>query len=138
MNSSDKLLHNLIVELFTWYLKCFFNLAFSMGKYSTKYSSEWVKTYNWLEKCPSDVSSAKCILCKCTFKISNAGLAQCRAHSKTQKHVEAEDIKSGKSSQITLTAMSVASLGKLLNMLKVFLSSQTYFQVDLYPMRTKF
>lgn len=93
-------------------LNVILNTYFRMGKYCTKYSPEWTKKYAWVEKCSDDVTSAKCSTCNCTFKISNAGLAQCRAHANSKKHIDAESIKLGKSSQITLTSMGVTALGK--------------------------
>lgn len=88
------------------------NASFRMGRYCTKYSPEWAKTYPWVEKCPNDMSSVKCSTCKTTFKISNGGVSNCRAHSTCKKHINAEKIKLGKSSQTTLTSMGVEALGK--------------------------
>ncbi|KAJ6639529.1 hypothetical protein Bhyg_12275, partial [Pseudolycoriella hygida] len=85
---------------------------FKMGKYSTKFSIDWVKTYNWVDECPKNASMAKCTICKCTFKVSNGGISDCRAHSKTQKHRHAEGIKLDTSSQVTLNSMLVEAIGK--------------------------
>lgn len=84
-----------------------------MGKHTTKYSSEWMKIFPWVGNCENDKYSAKCSICNCTFSISNAGLSQCRTHSKSKKHIAADGIKSGTSSQLTLTSMSVRNtIGK--------------------------
>lgn len=86
-----------------------------MGKYSTKYSSEWAKSYPWVAKCETDVSSAKCSICNCTFRIDNGGLSHCTRHSKSSKHINAQRIKSGQSSQVTLNAMYAKAIGNRLN-----------------------
>lgn len=75
-----------------------------MVKYSTKYSSEWEKTYNWLQRCPSDTSSAKCKICNCTFKVNGSGISQVKSHASSKKHSSAQNILSGNSSQTTFLA----------------------------------
>lgn len=83
-----------------------------MGKYATKYVDAWSNTYDWIMKCDGDASSARCTVCKCNFKISNAGIAAVRAHATSKKHATVEKIRSGQSSQVTLNAMCAAAIGK--------------------------
>lgn len=70
-----------------------------MPKYSTKYSSEWERSFSWLKKCPSDTSSAMCKACNSTFKIDGSGIAQVKSHNKSVKHVSNVAVLSGTSSQ---------------------------------------
>lgn len=72
-----------------------------MGKYRTKYSSEWERTFDWIMKCPSDTSVAFCKTCKTTFKIDGGGISQAKSHSHSRKHVNADAALKGTSSQAT-------------------------------------
>lgn len=81
-----------------------------MGRNVTKFLDVWSKTYTWVTK-TDDKHSAKCTICKSEFKISNGGLAQVRAHATTKKHLESEKIKSGKSSQVTLSSLCGSAIG---------------------------
>lgn len=101
---------------------------FRMGRHVTKFLDAWSQTYTWITKC-NDESSAKCTICKCDFKISNGGVSQVRAHASTKKHIAAEKIKSGQSSQVTLTAMCGSAIGKqLANYFLLFSGNHQHFQ----------
>lgn len=76
-----------------------------MGK--TKFCDEWIKEWGWLKR-TQEPYTAYCKLCKKSFRIDGAGIAQVKIHSKGVKHREVEKIISGRSNQarfISLNAM---------------------------------
>lgn len=77
-----------------------------MGKYETKYNSEWEKTYDWLSKIKDNIFAAKCKLCGISIQVNNGGLSQIRSHANTKKHMSVVATVNNHTSQTTLVPIS--------------------------------
>ena len=52
-----------------------------MSKQKTGYREQWEEDFNWLTKCKENINNAYCAICKQSFRLGNAGLAQVRVHA---------------------------------------------------------
>lgn len=77
-----------------------------MSKRQTTFSIDWQGKYDWIQPVNDDKHSAKCNLCKATFKIGNGGLSQVKQHSETAKHKAAIALQDGLTTQTTLESQN--------------------------------
>ena len=64
------------------------NNRITKGK--TSFAASWLTEYTWIEAVKNDIYSARCKLCKSTFKIDNSGITTVKRHADRDKHKNLE------------------------------------------------